>query len=336
MTGPRAAPALALILALSACAPAFFPGRLPDAPADATFVDVDGVSVRYRELGTGSPVVLVHGFGASLDSWRGVHEALARDHRVIAVDLKGFGWSSRPEGDYSPAAEAALVWKVLDQLGVTGPTAIVGHSWGSSVVLAMALERPARTARVVLTSAYVYDEQVPSFFRWAQRGGMGELLFGLYYRERMEERVSLAYHDDRFVTQAKVDAVNAELHKPGTTAAALAAARGHKFARMVARYPTVAAPVLLLWGDDDQVTPVRFGRRLASELPDARLVVFPACGHMPMVEARNAMTRELLAFLAGAAVEPPPVRTPNGPDRDGATDDDPGADPDAGTTGGTP
>jgi pimeloyl-ACP methyl ester carboxylesterase len=289
--------AIAFGLALAACAPAFHAGRLPGAPADATFVEVDGVSIHYRELGAGSPVVLVHGFGASLETWRGVHEALARDHRVIAIDLKGFGWSSRPEGDYSPAAEAALVWAVLDQLGAKDQVAIVGHSWGSSVVLAMALARPERVSRLALASAYVYDAQVPSFFRWAQKGGMGEVLFRLYYRERMEERIPLAYHDDWYVTQEKVDRVEAELARPGATAAALAAARGHRFAAMERRYSTVAVPTLLLWGDDDLITPLIYGERLLRDLPDAKLVVFPACGHIPMTEAQNLMIRELAAFL---------------------------------------
>jgi pimeloyl-ACP methyl ester carboxylesterase len=300
----RAAAVLSLAtLACAACAPAFYAGKLPGAPADATFVEVDGVTLHYRDVGSGSPVVLVHGFGASLESWRAVQDALARTHRVIAVDLKGFGWSSRPDGDYSPPAEASLVWGVVDALGVAGPVAIAGHSWGSSVVLAMALERPDRVARLVLVSAYVYDEQVPSFFRWAQQGGMGDALFSLYYDERMEERVALAYHDDRFVTQAKVDAVEAEMRRPGSTAAALAAARGQRYDALASRYGAVKAPVLVLWGEDDQVTPVRFGERLERQLPDARLVVFPGCGHIPMTEARGGVVKEMRVFLAEAEAE---------------------------------
>jgi pimeloyl-ACP methyl ester carboxylesterase len=310
----RAAVVLVAIL-LAACSPSFHPGRLPGAPADAAYVDVDGVSLRYRAIGDGPTVVLVHGYGASLDSWRGVDDALAKHHRVIAIDLKGFGWSSRPAGDYSPAAHAALVWKALDQIGADD-VALVGHSWGASVVLAMALDKPARVRRIALVSAYVYDDQVPSFFRWAQVGGVGELIFAMTYRERIEERVPLAYHDDRFVTQERVDAVQAEFDKPGTTAAALATARGHRFAAQAARYATIAKPALVLWGDDDQVTPLHAGERLSRDLPDARLVVVPACGHMPMVEARGALIRALREFLdepRPPEPEPMPAPTPEPP-----------------------
>ena len=290
------AAALAAVALLAGC-PSYHAGKLPGTPASATFVDVDGASIHYREQGKGPAVVLIHGYGASLESWGGVAPVLAANHRVIAIDLKGFGWSTRPEGDYSPAAQAQLVWHVLDKLGVTD-VAIVGHSWGSSVALSMAVAQPARTREVALYSAYVYDEQVPSFFRWAQVGGLGELLFGLYYRERIDERAPLAYRDERYVTQARVDRVEADLARPGTTAAALAVARGHHFAELHTALETFDKPVLLLWGADDQVTPLAFGQRLSNELRNAELKVYPRCGHIPMVEAKHASTRDLARFLS--------------------------------------
>lgn len=305
--------ALAGAVALGGC-PQFHPGRLPGAPADATFVEVDGVHVRYREAGAGPAVVLIHGYGASADMWGGLLERLAAHHRVVAVDLKGFGWTSRPAGDYGPAAQARLVWGVLDRLGVAD-VAIVGHSWGSSVSLAMAEAHPARTRRVALYDAYVYDDQVPSFFRWSQRAGLGELIFGLFYRERIEDRAPLAYYDPRWITQARVERVERELARPGTTAAALATARGHHFAALHAAIGKVSQPVLLLWGADDQVTPLSYGQRLVQELAHAELKVYARCGHIPMVEAAATSTRDLLAFLAadlpaGAPPEAAPGPTP--------------------------
>ncbi len=297
------------ILLLAAC-PRFHAGKLPDPPVDATFIEVDGVHVRYREAGSGPVVVLIHGFGASSDSWLSVIPAVARGHRVIAVDLKGFGWSSRPAGDYSPAAQALLVWHVLDKLGVTD-VAIVGHSWGASVALTMAVTQPERIRRVALYAAYVYDEQVPSFFRWAEKSGLGDALFSLYYKERFEDRAPLAYKDPRWVTQARLDQIEHELDRPGTVAAALAASRKHQFAALHTALRAFARPVLLLWGADDEVTPLRFGQRLANELANAELEVYPRCGHIPMVEAHTPSTRDLVAFLAADAAPPPsPAEVP--------------------------
>jgi uncharacterized protein (TIGR04551 family) len=287
----------ALALALLAGCPQFRAGRLPDAPKDATFVEVNGVHVRYREAGHGPAVVLIHGFAASSDSWMTVLPVLAQRYRVIAIDLKGFGWTSRPDGDYSPAAQAQLAWSVLDQLGVKD-VAIVGHSWGSSVALSMAVAQQERVRRVALYDAYVYDDQVPSFFRWADRGAIGEALFALYYRQRIEERVPLAYFDDRWVTQARVEHVEDEMDRPGTVAAALATVRAHHFGSLHQKLRTFDRPVLLMWGEDDDVTPLRFGHRLAAELHDATLKTYPRCGHLPMVEAHGPSTRDLLTFLA--------------------------------------
>ena len=312
---------LVVLLALLGGCPSFHAGPLPGAPADATFVDVDGIHVHYREVGSGPAVVLIHGYGASLESWVGVVPDVALHHRVIAIDLKGFGWTSRPEGDYSPAAQAQLAWHVLDKLGVD-QVAIVGHSWGTSVALSMAVAHPERTLRVALYDAYVYDDQVPSFFRWSELHGVGELLFGLFYTERIEDRAPLAYHDERWVTQARVDHVQHELDRPGTTAAALATARGHHFAKLHQQLVGFARPVLLLWGADDQVTPLAYGQRLVNELANAELKVYPKCGHLPMVEARAVSTRDLVTFLEidhdappaapPAAVEPVVEPTPAG------------------------
>ena len=312
----RTSLALVLVLAVDAlvastgCA-SFATGKLSGAPADATFVDVDGISVRYRDSGTGPAVVLIHGYGASSDHWLPVIPALAIHHRVIAVDLKGFGWTSRPDGDYSPAAQAQLVWHTLDKLGVTD-VAIVGHSWGSSVALSMAVAEPARVRRVALYSAYVYDDQVPSFFRWAEKPGIGEALFSLYYRQRIEDRAPLAYYDERWVTQERVERVEADMDREGSVAAALAVARKHQFADLHTKLKGFPRPVLLLWGENDEVTPIQFGERLAAELPNARLVRYPRCGHIPMVEAHNQSTRELAIFLGAdrapvAPVEPAPI-----------------------------
>ncbi len=293
--------AAALLVVLLAGCPKFHSGKLRNPPADAAFIEVDGVHMRYLDVGEGPVVVLLHGYGSAIESWHAIIPALKANHRVIAVDLKGFGWSSRPPGDYSPPAHAALLWHLLDKRGVTD-VALVGHSWGASVALAMTLARPARVRRIALFSAYVYEAQIPSFFHWA-RTSVGEMLFALYYRERVEERLPLAFADNRFVTALLVDRTESALERPGTVAAALATARGQRYSAIEKRYRSIVKPVLLLWGRDDIVTPLNFGERLAEDLPNARLEVLPRCGHIPMIEAANASSRALVAFLGETETE---------------------------------
>ncbi|MBM4343957.1 MAG: alpha/beta fold hydrolase [Deltaproteobacteria bacterium] len=282
-------------------------GQMPGEPRDATYAALSeggkALRVRYRDQGPqGAPVVvLLHGFASALETWAAVAPRLARAHRVISLDLKGFGWTDRPAGDYSPQAQAKLVLALLDQRGVDR-FSVVGHSWGSSVALAAALAAPERVQRVALYDAWVFEDQLPAFFRWARMDGVGEALFGLFYKERADDRLVRAFFDPTMVREAFVEEVERALQRPGTVAAALAAARGQRFADLQGRWAQVKQPTLLLWGREDAVSWLEFGERLASLLPDARLRVFPRCGHFPMIEAAEASSTALEAFLRGEAV----------------------------------
>lgn len=293
MKDKLAAAALALVAA--GCL-GFHRGAMPGEPASATFLQVEGARVRYLDVGEGPAVVLLHGYASSLETWDLVVPELKQRHRVIALDLKGFGWTDRPPGDYSPAAQARLVLALLDARGVER-AAVVAHSFGAAVALAMALQAPERVTRLALYDAFVYEEQIPSFFLWARLGGVGELLFRLYYSERADERIALAFYDRRLVSERLVEDVERAFARPGTEAAALATARGMRFAAVEKRYREIAQPALLLWGRDDATTTLPYGERLARHLPHARLIVYPRCGHFPMIEAADASTADLLEFL---------------------------------------
>jgi pimeloyl-ACP methyl ester carboxylesterase len=306
--------AVLFVLLLTGCMPAFHRGAMPGEPRRATFAQVDGVRVRYVDVGKGPAVVLLHGFASSLDAWNAVIPVLAKSHRVIALDLKGFGWSGRPPGDYSPLAEAKLVFDLLNQRRVDR-VAIVAHSWGCSIALRMALLHPERVTRLALYDAWVYEEQLPSTFQWARADGLGEVLFDLFYKQLPAEKMSAAFYDQRYMTQDLVDRVKAALDRPGTTAAALAAVRGQRFYVVQTHYKQVAQPVLLLWGREDRVAPLSVADRLLRDLPDSHLIVYPRCGHFPMIEAEAASTRDLARFLsdepaATAAPAPPSSKKP--------------------------
>ena len=324
--------ALLLFAPLFAGCLSFHKGPMPGEPTNARFADVDGVRVRYLDTGepesaaapdpkprtdangeatesskpaatasastsTSKPtVVLVHGFASAIEAWGGVIPALTKTHRVIALDLKGFGWTDRPEGDYSPEAQAKLVWHLLDQRGVKS-SALVAHSWGSSVALAASLQAPERVTRIALYDAWVYAEQLPTFFHWARADGVGEALFGLYYKERADERMALAFFDKKYVTERLVESVDEALDRPGTLAAALAAVRGQDYTDAQRRYGKIDKPTLLMWGREDIVTPIKYGERLSRDLPQSKLVVYPRCGHFPMIEALAASNHDLVQFL---------------------------------------
>ncbi len=288
-----------LAVALSGCLH-FHNGAMPGEPKNATWIEVEGARVRYVDIGEGPAVVLLHGFASSIENWTGLMPALVKHHRVIAIDLKGFGWTDRPVADYSPAAQAQLVKAVLDARGVT-KFSLVAHSWGSSVAMAFALTWPERLDRLALYDAWLYESQLPSMFHLSRAKGLGEVLFGLFYDQQIDERSTNGFFNADYVTQDFIDAVERAFERPGTKAAALETVRGMRFDEMSDRYKSVAVPTLLLWGREDIVTPVSVGERLVRELPNASLKVYPRCGHFPMIEALGESTRDLETFLAGGA-----------------------------------
>ncbi len=273
------------------------PGEPSPDDTESRYVELRDTRIRYTDQGQGDAIVLVHGFASSLDTWNDLAPHLAEAHRVVTLDLKGFGWSDRPDSDYSVAEQARIVLELADHLSLSSAT-FVGHSYGAAVVLDIALRAPERVAGLALYDAFVYEDQLTPHLRWAQTG-LGGPMFATFYNERPDDRMALAFHDPDMLGEELVEAVEAALERPGTRAAALAAVRGMELAPLSARYSEVSQPTLLLWGHDDGVTPLRFGERLAGDLPNAELRVFTECGHFPMIEAEAASTAALMRWLEG-------------------------------------
>lgn len=127
-------------------------------PPRGKFLDIDGVRLHYVERGSGQPLVLLHGNGSMIQDFEssGLLDAAAESYRVIAFDRPGYGHSSRPRGTlWSPDAQAALIRAALERLGAT-PALVLGHSWGASVAMALALEYPRDVKALVLASGYYY------------------------------------------------------------------------------------------------------------------------------------------------------------------------------------
>lgn len=285
---------------------AFHSGAIQGEPEDAQWAELGGARIRYRDEGEGPAVVLVHGFASSLEAWATVTPALRERHRVLSLDLKGFGWSDRPDGDYSPEAQARLVLALMDARGIDRAD-FVAHSYGASIVLQLALIAPERVRRIAIYDGWAYSSQLPAFFHVARAEGFGEAMFAAWYGERVEDRLALAFYDRSFVTMELIDSVEAALRRPGTYAAALAAVRAMHYERLEPRYREITAPTLLLWGREDRVTPLAVGERLARDLPGARLVVYPRCGHFPMIEHAAQSSAELMRFLDDEASVPEAV-----------------------------
>jgi len=127
-----------------------------DHPPAGRFITVDGIRLHYLEKGEGPPVVLIHGNVVTAEDFvlSGVIDRLARNHRVIAFDRPGYGYSERPQGSLWTAIEQAdLLQEAFDQLGIERPI-VVGHSWGALVAMELALGEPDAASGLVLLGGY--------------------------------------------------------------------------------------------------------------------------------------------------------------------------------------
>ena len=303
----------ALLLPVTTAACLTPAGRLLSAPdvVDAVrddgirFVDVGDAYLRVRVRGpagsTKTPVVLVHGFGARLENWRTVQDALAVDRVVVAFDQKGFGQSERSDGDYGPDKHGADVLKVMDALSIDRAV-VAGHSYGGGVVLRALVQDPSRVVGVGLVDALILESQIPTSFRWAKAPLVGEAIFSVLFSELPGEKYVLAFHDGQRFASAKVlDEVHAMQHQPGSTFAQLKTVRAMAYVDATAQYRAALAdkPRVVIWGEGDRVTPLRHGKQVAGVV-DAPLIVLPAVGHVPIIERPTPVIAALREVLLAA------------------------------------
>jgi pimeloyl-ACP methyl ester carboxylesterase len=129
-----------------------------DNPPAGQFLEIDGVHLHYVERGSGPPLVLLHGNGSMIQDFEssGLIDLAAKNYRVIVFDRPGFGHSDRPRNVvWTPAAQAELINSALQRLGVSHAI-VLGHSWGASVAVALALKHPKLVQGLVLASGYYY------------------------------------------------------------------------------------------------------------------------------------------------------------------------------------
>ena len=283
--------------ALLACAPRI-PVTAPAIPApptalaespDSFFYASPDVRIRYRETGQGDPVILIHGLGRSLTDWAGVGDSLARDHRVIALDVRGFGNSTRVSTRAQLGREMANdVMKLLDLLEIRRAH-LVGHSMGAAIAAYTAVHHPNRIRSVSLIAG-PFNEDTTAFTRdeagfaaeIEQGGGMMKLLRWLFP----------TYPDSALaVWNKEATAAN----DPATVGAAMRSM--DQLSVRPSAAGKIRAPALVIVGTGDPLVPQ--SRWIATWWPNARLVEVPDADHFTILY--NPATLAAMRALMRAA-----------------------------------
>ncbi len=284
------------------------PEQLAD--PDSHFVEVNNLTVHYKQRGTGDPkLLLLHGFAASTFSWREVITPLAKTgSTVVAFDRPAFGLTERPlpwawegENPYSTEAQAALTIGLMDTLDWERAI-LVGNSAGGTVALLTALEHPQRVPALVLVDAAIYTGGgTPAIVRPLLRTPQMRHLGPLITRRIQswgEDFARSAWHDPSRLTPEIWAGYKKPLHAENWDRALWELTRASRQRSDLAeRLADVTLPTLVITGDDDRIVPTEQSIRLAEELPNATLVVIPNCGHIPHEECPKAFLKAVQDFL---------------------------------------
>ena len=298
MTAPRAL--FCIVLFAGACRAAPIPEsqRYPaGTPFRAQYRTIDGTRVRMIDTGNGTPVVFIHGFGASMYGWRyQLPVIVAAGYRVVVIDNRGFGFSDKPAHGYSNAAYAHLVVSLLDSLGIASAV-LVGHSMGGAIAAEVALAHPDRVRGMVLIDAAGYGVRWPGVLKVAHWPFVGAIATSFRSRWVTGRILRSTFADPSRVTEADVDQYYAPVPDPAYGRALRGVLREFRFDSLGGRLDRVQAPTLILWGDVDRWIPLRDGSRFARELQRSELALLSHSGHDAPEESPDQVNRYLLAYL---------------------------------------
>jgi pimeloyl-ACP methyl ester carboxylesterase len=263
------------------------------------YLTVGGTLLRVRDTGPkdAPALILLHGFGSSLETWEAWAQSLSLNHRVVRFDMPGCGLSEPDRtGDYGDERSLALVKDLMDRLGL-GTAALIGNSMGGRIAWRFAAAFPARTTKLVLISP---DGFASPGFQYGKPPRVPALMHLMKYflpRPLLKMNLAAAYADPTRLTEAVVDRYYELLLASGNRAAMLDRMRQSVLEDPVPVLLRIRTPTLLLWGKKDRLIPYANAADYLASLPIASLVSFADLGHVPHEEAPAESLKPVEKFL---------------------------------------
>lgn len=304
-------------MAASACAPKYaaLEPLAPEelwAPGEVQHLDVGGVDVAYIDEGMigAPPVVLLHGLSSWMGFWEHQVPALAEQHRVLALDLPGYGASGRPDAPYTPPWYADLIVQWLDELEVERAV-FVGHSMGGQIALTLALRYPERVDALVLSAPAGFERFRPGAAQWMKAWWTPERALQAT-EDELRSTFSQAVFNRRTpgVERLLEERVRMQSHPSfvGTSLAVSRCIAGMLDFPVYDRIDEIRRPTLVVFGTEDHMIPnpvfnggrtSTIARSGAERLPNAQLVLLQGAGHTVHFDDPDGFNRAMLTFLGG-------------------------------------
>jgi pimeloyl-ACP methyl ester carboxylesterase len=270
-------------------------------------VVVKGQTMAYLDIGTGQPVILIHGFGGSMWQWEHQQTALSAQVRLITPDLVGSGLSDKPDLEYRPEQLLEYFVAFMDALQIR-QAALVGNSMGAGLAIGMALTYPDRVSKLILIGglpANVKEKLTsPSIKRALETSApswlvsLGNWLFGGLMIESVLKEI---VHDPALLTPAVIERSNRNRRRPGVIPPLLTVRNTLPLweGGFAKRIGEISHPTLILWGEEDRVFPVAAGEELHHAIKGSALIRIPKAGHIPQWEQPAPVNKAMIEFLIG-------------------------------------
>jgi pimeloyl-ACP methyl ester carboxylesterase len=267
-------------------------------------VEVDNLTLAYRELGSGPPVLLLHGWPTSSYLWREVMQPIAEHNRVLAIDLPGFGRSDKPLGVrygfelFDRTLDGFLAALGIEQVG------LAVHDLGGPIGLHWAVHRPQRVTRLALLNTLVYPEFSEAVLQFIKACSTPELRDQLTSPAGLEAAMGLGLADEASLTDEVLAAVREPFQSEESRRALADAGIGLEpegFVEIARLLPSLRMPVRVVYGERDRILPdvAQTMARVKADLPQAEVTALPECGHFLQEEAPEEIGSQLARFFAG-------------------------------------
>jgi pimeloyl-ACP methyl ester carboxylesterase len=272
-------------------------------PLEYKSIVLSNINIAYCEKGGGRPVLFVHGFASSSHTWFSLIKLLPPGPRYIALDLKGYGGSGKPQDKkYSAYDQAKILTEFINELELENPV-LVGHSFGGIVSLLTLLMNQVKkpVAGLVLINAVAYFKRVPDFIK-ALGSPLGNVLFLALPIQRflVSWMLGEVFYDRSKITPELIDAYLENQRSPEAKKSLRASAVqfvSEDLKRLHEKFDQIRIPVLVHSGASDRVIPIEESYALKRDLPHAELKIIPMCGHSPQEECPEEIAKSVAEFL---------------------------------------
>ena len=262
-------------------------------------IEVDGLQVHYKATGPeGAPaLLLLHGFGSSLQAWDDWSVKLEQKYRVIRLDLPGFGLTgASPANDYSEEKDLATLTHFADKLGLE-KFSVMGHSMGGKMAWSLAASQPERVQALVLMAPDGFPETKDIGTKPYEVTAVMGLIKYVFPKYLVRKSIEPAFSDADALNDALVNRYFDMLRAPGVRGAILNRSNQTIYTDPVPRLKAIKAPTLLIWGEQDQMIPSTNAQSYAHVLSNSTTVIVPKLGHLLQEEQPDKGLTAVMQFL---------------------------------------